>query len=105
VALERIPAKMPKPRTEYRIVLSGSQRLMVMKALAMALEDGRHSREFIKHSPEEWTSLIGVFGNAQSNLRKGSIQNAKFIKSPDRPAVDQSTPFSPVLRAATARND
>jgi hypothetical protein len=46
---------------EYRIVINGTQRRLIMRALTNAMADDRRSTDALGPTPEEWMQLIRLF--------------------------------------------
>jgi hypothetical protein len=47
---------------EYRIVINGAQRRLIMRALTNAMADDRRSTDaFTPRRPDEWMQLIRLF--------------------------------------------
>jgi hypothetical protein len=46
---------------EYRIVINGAQRRLIMRALTNAMADDRRSTDAFSPRPEEWMQLIRLF--------------------------------------------
>jgi len=46
---------------EYRIVINGAQRRLIMRALTNAMADDRRSTDAFGPTPDEWKQLIRLF--------------------------------------------
>jgi hypothetical protein len=51
---------------EYRIVINGAQRRLIMRALTNAMADDRRSTDAFSPRPEEWMQLIRLFSMSKA---------------------------------------
>jgi hypothetical protein len=51
---------------QFRIVINGAQRRLIMRALTNAMANDRRSTEDLNPMPDEWTQLIRLFSMAKA---------------------------------------
>jgi len=51
---------------EYRIVINGAQRRLIMHALTHAMANDRRSTEGLSSIPDEWMQLIRLFSTTKA---------------------------------------
>jgi hypothetical protein len=55
---------------EYRIMINGAQRRLIMRALTIAMANDRRSTDALGPTPDEWMQLIRLFSTIKPSSRK-----------------------------------